>query len=420
MFEYRENELFCESMPVSEIVARDVGTPTYVYSYSALVNNYSELDRALADVKHVVCFSVKSNSNIAVLRSLIQQGAGLDVVSAGELYRGLQAGADPSTIVFAGVGKNRSEIEYALDRGILFLTVESIQELATINGIATERGVRAPIALRVNPDVDAGTHEYVTTGRRNNKFGVTLDQARAMYESCRSLDGIEIRGVQMHIGSQILSPEPYRQALTSLAEFAAWMRDEFETARYIDIGGGIGVRYNDESPLTAADFAEAVVPLVAPLGLTLVVEPGRFIAANAGILVTRVEYVKQTDEKTFVIVDAGMNDLIRPALYKAFHEVAPVVRGRGRDIKADIVGPVCETGDYIALDRTLEEVRPGDLLAVFCAGAYGFTMCSNYNTRPRPAEVLVRGGDSFTIRIRESYEDMIRDEDYPDWVDQYY
>lgn len=417
MFEYRENELFCESMPVSEIVARDVGTPTYVYSYSALVNNYAELDRALSDVRHIVCFSVKCNSNLAVLRSLIQQGAGLDVVSAGELYRGLQAGADPSLIVFAGVGKNRSEIEYALDRGILFLTVESLQELATINAIATERGVRAPIALRVNPDIDAGTHEYVTTGRRDSKFGVTLDQARVMYESCRSLDGIEIRGVQMHIGSQILSPQPYREAVAALAEFAAWMRDEFETARYIDIGGGIGVRYNDESPMTAAAFAEAVVPLVAPLGLTLVVEPGRCIAANAGILVTRVEYVKQTEEKTFIIVDAGMNDLIRPSLYRAYHGVAPVVRGRGREIRADVVGPVCETGDYIALDRTIEEVRPGDLVAVFSAGAYGFTMSSNYNTRPRPAEVLVRGGDSFTVRIRESYEDMIRDEDYPDWVD---
>lgn len=412
-FTYKKGMLYCEDLRVQDI-ADKVGTPFYLYSKNTLVSHYQAVDRAFQQVPHVICFSVKANSNVAVLRLLANQGAGADVVSGGELYRAIRAGVDPGKIVFAGLGKTTSEIEYALDQGILMFNVESSQELMLINQIAEARGVRAPIALRVNPDVDANTHPYIATGLRESKFGVPLKEAMAEYEVAEKLPGLEPVGVHQHIGSQILEPGPFESSLRKVANLANSLKVLGIEVKYINIGGGFGIQYTDEKAPDPDQYAGAITPILEETGLTAIMEVGRMITGNAGILVTSVLYDKQGEEKRFVVVDAAMNDLIRPSLYDAKHHVAPIrVRDDAREVKVDVVGPICESADFLARDRQIPEVKPGDMLAVFTAGAYGFAMSSNYNSRPRVPEILVSGNRAFVIRRRETYDDLVRGEAIP-------
>ena len=411
-FAYREGTLCCEGVRLERIAGR-VGTPVYVYSRATLTGHYRRLDRAFRSVPHMICYSVKSNSNIAVCAVLAREGAGFDVVSGGELRRALKAGADPGTVVFAGVGKTEEEIAYALRKGILFFTVESLGELEVIASTARRTGRKARISVRVTPDVDARTHRYVTTGKRGNKFGLDPGPALEAYAMAARTGWIEPFGIQMHIGSQITETGPYVKAVRRLRPLIRRITKAGVELRCLDMGGGMGIVYRDETPATAKRFAAAVLPEIRDLGMFLVIEPGRFIAGNAGVLLTRVLYVKEGAGKTFVIVDAGMNDLIRPSLYGSYHEIVPVKKGGGRRIRADIVGPVCESGDFFALDREIRRPVPGDLLAVMSAGAYGFSMSSNYNSRRRPAEVLVSGRRFEVVRERETYGDLMRRERIP-------
>ena len=409
-FHYQRGELYCEQVPVRKL-AEKFGTPLYLYSRQHIVGQFTALDRALRPVDHTICYAVKANSNLALLAALAKAGAGFDIVSAGELYRVVKAGGDPTHCVFSGVGKTRTEIEYALKLGIYIFNVESEAELRQLSAIGQRLGRRAPIALRVNPHVDPDTHHYISTGKKESKFGISIERALAVYHEARRLPGVEIRGVQMHIGSQITKAQPYRLAIQKLARLADQVRALAPaTLQSFDIGGGLGICYRNETPPTAQQFATAVLPLVKKTGLRLLVEPGRFIVGNGGVLVARVVYVKQTPVKTFVITDAGMNDLIRPALYESYHEILPVKKTRGPARKADIVGPVCESGDFFAQDRLLPVAEADDLLAVMSAGAYGMAMTSNYNARPRPAEVLVAGSGYRCVRKREQLADLIRGE----------
>jgi diaminopimelate decarboxylase len=411
-FAYREEELFVEDLPLRR-VADQHGTPLYVYSRKALRDQYKALAQAMAPVKPLICYSVKANSNGAVLKTFIDEGAGLDIVSGGELFRGLRAGAPPDRIVFAGVGKTRTDIEYALGKGILFFTVESEPEAARIGACAKALGTRARIAFRVNPDVDPKTHKYISTGKKENKFGLDLQRVSDAYRTASRLPGIEIAGLHLHIGSQILSAQPFADALDKVMPLCSELRSAHPSFRYLDIGGGIGIRYKpDQEPLAPALYAEKVIPRLQATGLSVVLEPGRFLVGNAGVLVCRVQYVKQSAQKAFVIVDAGMNDLIRPSLYEAFHEVRAVTRREG-SLHGDLVGPICESGDFIALDRDLPAVREDDLLAVMSAGAYGFSMSSQYNSRPRAAEVMVDGDRATVVRRRETWEDLAAAETLP-------
>jgi diaminopimelate decarboxylase len=406
-FRRRGDTLFCEKVPLPAI-AEQAGTPVYVYSRAALVGRLRELDRAFQGVDHLICYSVKANSNLAVLELLGREGAGADVVSSGELHRAMRAGIPPARIVFSGVGKTAAEIAEALRAGIHLLNCESAPELDTVAAIAARLGVRAPVALRLNPGVDALTHDHVATGRRDSKFGLEAGELPALYRRIAASPHLEAAGIDMHIGSQIVSPTPFVRALEVLRDSVLALRGQGIALRTVDLGGGLGIAYNHEPPLRAAEFAGAVRPLLADLGLALVLEPGRFIAGPAGVLVARVLYVKETAAKTFVILDAAMNDLIRPTLYGAFHRLEPVV-SRGRPaIVADWVGPVCESGDFLARDRAAERPEAGDLVAVLDAGAYGATMASNYNTRPRAPEVLVEGDRFRVIRRRETFEDLVR------------
>jgi len=405
-FGYVEDEYFCEGVRLAS-VAKTVGTPTYVYSNRTLAEHLGKLTAAVAPLGGLVCYSVKTLSNSAVLRIVAEAGAGADVVSGGELYRARLAGIPADRIVFAGVGKTDEEMELALREGILLFTVESEPELVRLDKVARRLGERARVALRVNPDVDAHTHEHVATGKAETKFGVAPSAAVRLFSQASRFPGVEFCGVHMHIGSQILSLAPYVAALERLLEVIDEARSVGAEIEYLDVGGGLGVIYSDEEPATAEDFARAIEPLVARSGCKLLVEPGRFVAGNAGVLLTRVLYVKETSAKNFVIVDAGMNDLIRPALYGAYHEVLPA-RMREGTFLADVVGPVCETGDFLAKDRELPRVKEGDLLVVRTAGAYGFVMSSNYNSRPRAAEVLVDGEQFKVVRRRETYEDLVR------------
>lgn len=408
-FKYINNRLFCEEVPVQKI-AEQVGTPVFVYSKKTLLDHYHKIDVAFSAIPHIICYSVKSNSNIAVCRTLVKAGAGLDIVSGGELYRANKAGADPKKIVFAGVGKTEPEIESVLKAGILFFTVESIPELHLINKIAKKLGIRAPIALRINPEVDPHTHGYITTGKKGTKFGLDLSTSRWIYKQHNKFPHIVPVGIQIHIGSQITSPEPYKAALKKILPLVKELKNTIRSIKYLDIGGGLGIIYEKEKATTAAEFAKAVLPLIKDIGLTIILEPGRFIAGNAGILMTKVLYMKQNNNKNFIIVDSGMNDLIRPSLYHAYHEITPVWK-KGKDIiTADIVGPVCESGDFFALNRKIEIPKQGDLLAIMGAGAYGFSMSSNYNSRLRAAEVLVNKDKFRIIRKRESFRDLIRNE----------
>lgn len=406
-FRYVGNHLYAEGVAIRSLAER-YGTPLFVYSRNHLLAQYRTLAMAMSGVKPLICYSMKANSNIAILRTLLNEGAGVDIVSGGELFAALRAGADPEKIVFAGVGKTTDEICYALRQRILFFTVESEPELARISECARRLRVKARVAFRVNPDVDPKTHRHISTGRKENKFGLDLKRAEKACATAARLENIEVVGLHMHIGSQILSPRPFAEALRKVRDLCATLRSRYSTFRYIDIGGGMGIRYRpDQNPLSPAAFSGTVVSLLKKLGLSVVMEPGRFIVGNAGLLVCRVQYVKDNAFKKFVIVDAAMNDLIRPVLYEAHHEVVPVRRTRGT-VRADLVGPVCESGDFMALDRRLPRVAEGDLLAICSAGAYGFAMSSNYNSRPRAAEVMVDGRKARLVRRRETWQDLVR------------
>jgi len=416
-FQYQNGELYCEGVPV-KAVARRVGTPFYLYSSSTLANHFRAFDTAFAGAPHVICYALKSNSNMAVLRLLGREGAGADIVSGGELFRALRAGINPAKIVYAGVGKRRDEIEYALKIGILMFNVESGEELLALNQAAGDMRATARIALRVNPDIDPRTHAYISTGLKENKFGIPIEQALEYYQTAKALPNIEITGVHLHIGSQITETQPFVDALRKVVLFVKELRSAGITIKYIDIGGGLGITYKDETPPNPRELAEAVRPLLKESGCTLVLEPGRAIVGNAGILVTSVGYHKSSGEKKFLIVDAGMNDLIRPSLYEAYHEIKPVVEPVSRETEVvDVVGPICESGDFLAKDRELPVVKQGDLLAVMSAGAYGFSMSSNYNSRPRVAEVLVKGSEFCVVRERETYNDLIKGEKTPRWLE---
>lgn len=416
-FEYRNGEMFAEGVALRRI-AQEVGTPAYVYSLATLKRHYQVFDQAFANVPHIVCFSVKANSNLALLRAFAKAGSGFDIVSGGELFRALKVGADPKKIVFSGVGKKKQEIEYALNSGILMFNVESDQELFALNEIAAGIGKKAPISLRVNPDVDPQTHPYISTGMKKAKFGVDIKGSLETYKKAASLKNIDVVGVDCHIGSQLTSVTPFVDALVKVREYldrvlAGEMKKEGAAIRYLDLGGGLGITYHDETPPLPAEYAKAIIRGVEGLDVTLILEPGRVIVGNAGILLTEVQYLKETDSKVFVIVDGGMNDLIRPALYGSYQAIQPVVENKAENIVADIVGPICESGDFFAKDRAIARPKRGDLLAVMSAGAYGFTMASNYNSHPKPPEVLVDGDRYDIVRKRESYDDLINGEVIP-------
>jgi diaminopimelate decarboxylase len=416
-FEYRNGEMFAEGVAL-ERIAREVGTPAYVYSLATLKRHFKVFDQAFSKVRHIVCFSVKANSNLALLRAFAKEGSGFDIVSGGELFRALKVGADPTKIVFSGVGKKREEIEYALNSGILMFNVESEQELIALNDIASSMGKRAPISLRVNPDVDPQTHPYISTGMKKAKFGVDIKKSLETYRKAVSLRNVEVVGVDCHIGSQLTSITPFVDALAKVREYldrvlAGEMKKEGAQIRYLDLGGGLGINYHDETPPSPDEYAKAIVEGLEGLDVTLILEPGRVIVGNAGILLTEVQYIKETDSKNFVIVDGGMNDLIRPALYGSYQAIQPVVENRAQKIVADVVGPICESGDFFAKDREIPRPQRGDLLAIMSAGAYGFTMASNYNSHPKPPEVLVDGEKYYVIRRRESFDDLINGEAIP-------
>ena len=409
--------MFAEDVPLKRI-AQEVGTPAYVYSLATLKRHFQVFDQAFAKVPHIVCFSVKANSNLAVLRLFAKQGSGFDIVSGGELFRALKAGGDPKKIVFSGVGKKKEEIEYALNTGILMFNVESDEELAALNEIAAGAGKKAPISLRVNPDVDPQTHPYISTGMKKAKFGVDIKRSLDTYKKAMALRHIDVVGVDCHIGSQLTSVTPFVDALAKVREYldrvlAGEMKKEGAQIRYLDLGGGLGINYHDETPPLPHDYAKAIIDGLQGVDITLILEPGRVIVGNAGILLTEVQYIKETDTKKFVIVDAGMNDLIRPALYGSYQAIQPVMESRGEKIVADVVGPICESGDFLAKDREIARPRRNDLLAVMSAGAYGFTMASNYNSHPKPPEVLVDGDRYHIVRKRETLEDLINGEMIP-------
>ena len=426
LFRYRDGELYCEGVDLPR-VAKKFGTPTYVYSAETILDHYTRLGAALAPLDHLICYAVKANSNRAILKLLADAGAGFDIVSGGELFRVLAAGGDPSKCTFAGVGKSLPEIEYALEQRVYSFNVESESELECIDRIAGTKNLRAPIALRVNPDVAAHTHEYISTGSRENKFGIALDQVDAVYERAAKLRNIDVVGVQMHIGSQITEATPFARAIRKVAPIVRDLKSKYPI-KFFSIGGGMGIIYQralesgkgqwwhdhggEPSAFSVRDYAGAIVSLLREHDIRVLVEPGRFLVGNAGVLLTRVGYIKKTATKKFAIVDAGMNDLIRPALYQSYHEIVPCRGSAAADAteKIDIVGPVCESGDFFALDRQMSELHEGDLLAIMSAGAYGFVMASNYNSRTLPAEVLV-SGDKFTlIRKRQTWKDLVRGE----------
>lgn len=416
-FHYRDGEMFAESVPVRRL-AKEVGTPAYIYSLATLRRHFRVFDGAFSKVPHIVCFSVKANSNLALLRIFAKEGSGFDIVSGGELFRALKAGADPKKIVFSGVGKKREEIEYALDSGILMFNVESEDEMLALDDIARAVGKKAPISLRINPDVDPQTHPYISTGMKKAKFGVDIKRSVESYRKAAALPNLEVVGVDCHIGSQLTSVSPFVDALARVREYldrvlVGSLKKQGAQIRYLDLGGGLGISYKDEVPPHPEEYANAIIQGSEGLDVTLILEPGRVIVGNAGILVTEVQYLKETDEKKFIIVDGGMNDLIRPALYGSYQAIQPVVQANGDRIVADVVGPICESGDFFAKDREMTRPQRGDLLAVMSAGAYGFTMASNYNSHPKPPEILVDGDRYHVVRARESFDDLIRGETIP-------
>ena len=447
-FCYRDGHLYCEEVDLAHIAA-EVGTPTYVYSAGTILDHYARLNTALRSLDHLICYAVKANSNRAILKLLADAGAAFDIVSGGELYRVLASGGDAAKCTFAGVGKSREEIEYALKERVYSFNVESEAELEHIDCIAGAKETRAPIALRVNPDVDPHTHEYISTGSHKNKFGIALDRIAATYERAAKMRNVEIVGLQMHIGSQITEATPFANAIERVAPIVRELQSKYGI-KFFSVGGGMGIVYRfalesgsgkwwhdhggESSAFSVRDYAEAIMAPLRQLRVRVLVEPGRFLVGNAGVLLIRVRYIKKSGAKKFAIVDGGMNDLIRPALYQSYHEIVPVIEPStsdkvGRDHRArqgiredsstsmsnsrekiDVVGPVCESGDFFALDREMPELHEGDLLAIMSAGAYGFSMASNYNSRPLPAEVLVRGNKFALIRKRQTWEDLVAGE----------
>jgi len=408
-FSYKEKQLFAEEVALKDIAAR-VGTPFYVYSARTLRRHFKVFDEAFAGTDHLICYAMKALSNLSILKLFATMGSGFDIVSVGELMRCLKAGADPRKIVFSGVGKTDEEIAAALDAGILMINVESRPELYRIAEVARRKHTRAPVSVRVNPDLDPGTHPHISTGHRDSKFGVPLAQVIEYYTEARSMNDLELVGLSTHIGSQITETSPFSEAGEKVAGIVKRLRGEGISLKFLDLGGGLGIPYQEEPP-PPAEYAAALLAPLRGLALKFIVEPGRVLVGNAGALVTRVLYVKETDVKRFIVVDGAMNDLIRPVLYDAYHSIWPVEdRERSAIVTADIVGPVCESGDFFARERAIPEPRDGDLLAVMSAGAYGFVMASNYNSRPRAAEVLVDGAEAHVIRERETLEDLIRGE----------
>ncbi len=415
-FQYKGNDFYCEQVRIEDI-ADQVGTPVYVYSYKILTEHLLKLQKAFRKVRPLICFSMKANENLALARALVKLGAGLDIVSGGELFRALAAGCPPSRIVYAGVGKTEREIREAIRAGILLFNVESVPELAVIDTLARRAGKKVKVSLRINPDVAARTHEYVKTAEKESKFGIDFDTARLAFTKKFAYPNVVLAGVHVHIGSQITEPAPFVNAFRKVLIFLAMLEREGHRVRYLNLGGGLGIIYRDEKPQTPKEFARRVVPILRGRSYRVILEPGRFIVGNAGVFVTRVLYVKRTPAKSFAIVDGGMNDLLRPSLYNAYHTVCAARRREdGRLVKADVVGPICESGDFLARDRLMREPSPGDVLAILGAGAYGFSMASNYNARPRAAEVLVRGKRFEVIRRRESYRDLVRGERIPAYL----
>ncbi len=419
-FNYKKNELACEDVLLSQI-AREVGTPCYVYSYATLKRHLHVFDQAFEGIPHLVCFAMKANSNIAIIRAMVKDGAGVDIVSGGELFRALTAGAPPDRIVYSGVGKTREEMAYALKSGILQFNVESEAELFVLDQVARELGKKAPVSIRVNPDINPKTHPYISTGLKKSKFGVPVADALKLYEAARKLDGIKIQGVSYHIGSQITTVSPFRDALKRVTELVLKLRERGFEIKHLDLGGGLGIPYHGETPPAPKQYGEALKKGLKGLqeggGCRILFEPGRVIVGNAGVLMTQVLYKKVQRGKQFVIVDGAMNDLIRPALYGSYHDIWPARRSPGRKREAvDVVGPVCESGDFFAEKRKLPVLKSGDLLAVMSAGAYGFVMASNYNSRPRVPEVLVNGSEFSVIRKREEVKDLLHGEHVPKYL----
>lgn len=411
-FTFKNSELYCERIRVRDI-AKAVPTPFYLYSYKTLIDHYRKIRSAFRPVNPLICFSMKSNSSLAVMRALVNNGAGLDIVSGGELYRARLAGARPEKMVYAGVGKKREEIREAIKFGIFFFNVESEEELGEIQSSAASLNKKVNIAIRINPDVIPKTHKYIATGKGETKFGLDFETVQKIFNSKWRYPNLNIRGVHVHIGSQILDAKPFENAIKKVLDF---LRECHIEVDHFNIGGGLGIIYSIENPQTAKSFAKSVLPMLKKSGLKIILEPGRFISGNSGILVTKVLYTKRTPRKKFVIVDGGMSDLIRPSLYEAYHKIVPVVaRQDSSDSaeKADVVGPICESGDFLGKDRLLPQTYKGDLLAVMAAGAYGFTMSSNYNSRPRASEVMVIGNKFYVIRRHETYKDLVRGETIP-------
>lgn len=414
-FNYQNDKLHCESVPVTKI-ANEIGTPFYLYSGATLTQHFKAFDTPFSSIPHVSCFAVKSCSNIAILRLFASLGGGADIVSGGELFRALEAGVDPGKIVYSGVGKTKEELEYALKSNILQFNVESEQELDALQEVASRLGVKAPVSFRVNPDVDPKTHAYISTGLAKNKFGIPIESADEVYAKAMKMANITVQGVSCHIGSQLTLVSPFIESLHKIKIFIKRLQDQGITITHLDLGGGVGIQYDDETPPHPDEYAEAIKNEIGDLNCTLILEPGRVIAGNAGILVTRVHYTKQSPTKKFVIVDAAMNDLARPSLYDAYHAIQPVNGTESGTEVADVVGPICETGDFLARDKKVPVCEQGDLLAVMSAGAYGFSMASNYNSRPRVAEVMVAGDQYHVIRERETYETLIKGESIPEFL----
>ncbi len=416
-FFYKEGELYCEQVPVRKIVEK-TGTPVYCYSRSHLEKRFHAFDSSFGSRPHLVCFAVKANSNLAVLNSLAQLGAGADIVSGGELFRAIKAGIPAGRIVYSGVGKTRDEMAYALKEGILMFNIESLEELDVLEGTASTEGKMAAVAIRVNPDVDPKTHPYISTGLKKNKFGLSIEQAMEAYQKASRSSWLKVSGVAFHIGSQILETDPFINAFGKIKDLLGRLESMGIHLSYVDLGGGLGISYHDENPPGPGEYVSSVLEMSLGLEQAIIMEPGRAICGNSGILVTRLLYTKKNSLKTFYVVDAAMNDLGRPSLYDAYHDIRPITRKPEEGlVNVDVVGPICETGDFLARDRKLPVMSRGELLAVMSAGAYGFTMSSNYNSRPRAAEVMVRGGRFEIIRERETYEDLIRGEKIPDWKD---
>ena len=415
-FHYQEDELFCEDVSIREI-ADKVGTPFYLYSHATLERHFLAFDKAFDGVQRLVCFSAKANSSMAILKLFANLGSGLDIVSGGELFRGLKAGFPPDRVVYSGVGKRVDEIDFALEQGILMFNVESLEELELINQRAGALGKTAPVAIRVNPDVDPKTHPYISTGLKKNKFGIDTDTALAAYKIAHKMEHVRIEGIDCHIGSQISEAGPFKDAMQNLMELVDTLADSGITVNCLDMGGGLGITYEAETPPQPHEYARAIVETAKARSLKLILEPGRVIVGNAGILVTQVLYRKSGKDKEFVIADAGMNDLLRPSLYEAFHAVQPVQQKDSGRITADLVGPICESGDFLASEREMEDVAAGDLLAVMSAGAYAYTMSSNYCSRLKVPEVMVMGSDFYIVRERQQYEDLVRGESIPPFLD---